>query len=284
MQSLSGRVPVSFLCQAFSVSRSAYYLWKQKRSVVSKRQGVCEAIRAAFLKSKRLYGSPRIYADLKGTPHEVSLNTVAKYMNKMRLLARIRKRRQLYNQSPDSSLSSVAPRVFKTEKKACFPARPGEVLAGDITYLPLSTGFMYLAVVMDLCTREVIGWSLGKSQQTSLALSALVQAIKTIKKPETKIIFHSDRGPQYLSAAYQHFLQLQKIVPSMSRRGNCYDNAFVESWFASFKKECLYRSSYENEKDLRQLAFQYIEIWYNRKRKHSALDYKTPYEYKMCFG
>jgi transposase InsO family protein len=208
----------------------------------------------------------------------VSENTVAKYMNELGLDARLKKKYRVMTTDSNHS-NPIAPRLFKTECEHTLPTRPHQVLAGDITYLKLGTHFIYLAVVLDLYNREVVGWSMGKTLETSLVLNALDSAMRVVG-PNAEVIFHSDRGSQYASEAYRKMLRNKDIQPSMSRRGNCYDNAYVESWFASLKKEWIYRSSYKTEDELRALVFEYIEIWYNKKRTHSSLGYLSPVEYR----
>jgi len=136
-------------------------------------------------------------------------------------------------------------------------------------------------VVLDLFNREVVGWSMGRSLETSLVLRALDNAMKKVGS-DAEIIFHSDRGSQYASKAYRNFLKNKNIKPSMSRSGNCYDNAYVESWFSSLKKEWIYRSNYSTEAELKALVFEYIEVWYNKKRKHSSLGNQSPEKYKLA--
>lgn len=279
---LEDKIPITFLCKYFSVCRSRYYNWKDRENVreLSTKVKVCSAIKKIFKTSKQTYGSPRVLIELKRQGFKISENTVAKYMKELGLDAR--HRRPFKVQTTDSNHTDpIAPRVFKTKDKDSMPKKSGEVLAGDITYLRLGNRkFLYLAVVIDLFNREVVGWSMGDSLETSLVLTALENAMKKVG-PDAEVTFHSDRGSQYASEAYRSFLKDKNIVPSMSRKGNCYDNAHVESWFASLKKECLYRVNYKNKKELRGLVFEYIETWYNKKRSHSALDYMSPEEYKI---
>lgn len=278
---LKDSVPVSFSCKYFGVCRSHYYKWRRgyKPNSFIKKEDICKQIREEFKLSKNTYGAPRIYQVLKGKEIKVSENTVAKYMRELGLDGRHKKAFKV--QTTDSGHDApIADRVFKTEDKDTLPSKPGEVLAGDITYLRLGANkFLYLAVVIDLFSREVVGWSMSNNMETSLVLTALENAMKK-SGPDAQVIFHSDRGSQYASEAYRKFLKNKNIIPSMSRKGNCYDNAYVESWFASLKKESLYRENYSTVKELKALVFEYIEVWYNRKRKHSALDYMSPEEYK----
>lgn len=272
------RVPLYFLCRHFGASRSGFYVWKSSSEGIrfKSKKFICERIQCYFDLSKESYGSPRIYEDLRDEGIAVSENTVAKYMKEMGLDARLKKSFRV--QTTDSNHSDpIAPRVFKAEEE--LPEGPGEVLAGDITYLRLCDGFLYLSVVLDLYNREVLGWSMKRSLEKSLVLDSLSMAMKKVG-PDAAVIFHSDRGSQYASEAYRKMLKSHNAIPSMSRKGNCYDNAFVESWFASLKKERIYRIPYKTERELRALVFEYIEVWYNKKRRHSALGNKSPADYK----
>jgi len=275
------KVPISFTCRHFGVSRSGYYYWKKDNQLVSLaiKSKIEVEIKKLFKNSKGTYGAPRIYQELVGQGVQVSENTVAKYMREMGLDARLKKKYRVM--TTDSRHSDpIAPRLFKVEDDDVLPTTPGKVLAGDITYMKLGASHIYLAVVMDLYNREIIGWSISKSLETKVVLDALQMAMGKVG-PDAEVIFHSDRGSQYASEAYRKLLKAHHAKPSMSRKGNCYDNAYIESWFGSFKKEWLYRHVYSTEKELRQIVFEYIEVWYNKKRRHSALDYKSPIEYKL---
>ena len=273
-------IPLDFLCRHFGVSRSGFYKWINAGTPARlvKKSLICEAIKNIFRQSKETYGSPRIYDELCDQGFQVSENTVAKYMVELGLDARLKKRFRI--QTTDSNHSGpIADRLFKVEDHHDMPKSPGEVLAGDITYLRLGDRFLYLSVVIDLYTRAVVGWSVQDRLHTKLVLDALASAMKKVG-PDAKVIFHSDRGSQYASDAYRKFCRSKIIQPSMSRRGNCYDNAYVESWFGGFKKEWLYRRSFSSEAELRSIVFEYIEVWYNRKRKHSALGYVSPMQFE----
>lgn len=281
---LRSKVSVIFLCDYFSINRSWFYKWLQKRETVSNfnsKYVICSEIKKSFEESDKTYGSPRVYDDLVEKGFKVSENTVAKYMREMGLNARLKKKYRVMTTDSNHS-HSVAERLFKTEDQGSHPRKPGEVLAGDITYLRLSkNSFVYLAVVLDLYNREVIGWSMSKSLKTRLVIDALHMATTKVG-PNAEVIFHSDRGVQYASKAYKNFLKNQDIKPSMSRRGNCYDNAFVESFFSSLKKEKIYRNKDLNtEEKMKTAVFEYIETWYNTKRKHSSLDMMSPIKYKQ---
>ena len=274
-------IPLGFLCRHFGSSRSSFYYWQHKGQTVHfvKKSEVCEAIRKSFEASKQTYGSPRICDDLRDLGIAVSENTVAKYMREMGLDARLKKRFRA--QTTDSNHSGpIADRLVKVGDENTLPTAPAEMLAGDITYLKLPGGrFLYLAVVIDLFTREVVGWSMKESLHTDIILAALTDAMARTS-PDAEVIFHSDRGSQYASDAYRSFCKEKNVLPSMSRRGNCYDNVYVESWFGSLKKEWIYRHDYRNEKELRALVFEYIEVWYNKRRKRSALGYLSPEKFR----
>ena len=200
-------------------------------------------------------------------------------MREMGLDARHKKRFRVMTTDSNHD-GPIAPCIFKTEAVDNIPDVPAELFAGDITYLRVGSNFLFLAIVMDLFNREIISWSIGRTLETKLVLRALDAAMRKIG-PDTEIIFHSDRGSQYAREAYRKLLKQHNVKPSMSRRGNCYDNCYVESWFASLKKEWLYRTHYSTEDELRSLIFEYIEVWYNRRRKHSALGNQSPEQYKI---
>lgn len=195
-------------------------------------------------------------------------------MRELGLDARMKKKFRVITTNSDHS-SPIADRLLKVEDHQTLPTGPGQILAGDVTYIKLGNSFLYSAVVIDLYTRSVVGWSMHRTLHTQLVLDALAAAMAKVG-PDAQVIFHSDRGSQYASEAYRNFCSSKGILPSMSRRGNCYDNAYVESWFGSFKKEWLYRHSYSTERELRALVFDYIEVWYNRRRRHSSLGYVSP--------
>lgn len=275
---LSPQVPVMFSCRIFCVSPSGYYRWKSSltEKKFSKRQKTYRRIKEIFYMSKKTYGSPRVFKELKAENIGISENTVAAYMRHMGLSATLKKRFRI-NTTDSNHKGPIAPRRFKSEE--ALPSKPYEVLAGDITYIKINGKFVYLAVVMDLFNRQILGWSLSDSLASDLVVSAMRDALEYCD-PNTKIIFHSDRGSQYASKVFLDLLELKRVIPSMSRKGNCYDNCFVESWFKSFKTELIYRNTFIDKQDLRSNIFWYIEAWYNLRRRHSSLDYQSPIDYK----
>jgi putative transposase len=210
---LSDKIPIRFLCNYFSISPSSYYAWLSGPSIehLKTKNIIVSAIKEIFYTSKKTYGSPRIYHELVLRGYKVSVNTVAKYMNELQLDANYKKRFKV--QTTDSAHSDpIAPRIVKTEVKETLPSKSGEILAGDITYLRIGSEFIYLAVVIDLFNREVVGWSMGNSLATQIVLDALDMAMKKVGS-DAEIIFHSDRGSQYASVAYRNFLNNQNITP-----------------------------------------------------------------------
>jgi transposase InsO family protein len=277
MDQLKDLIPLPFLCSYFGLSRSGFYAWLNRSTKGSEKQKVCDEIRSIFEFSKQTYGSPRIHEELVDLGYSVSENTVAKYMREMGLDARLKKKFRVMTTDSNHD-RPIADRVFKSEES--LPQEPFQVLAGDITYLRLGTSFLYLAVVLDLYNREVVGWSMSQSLQSNLVVDAMKMAL-TKCGSDAQFIFHSDRGSQYASDIFRELLNGNGLTPSMSRRGNCYDNCYVESWFKSLKSEWIYRHNYSTEDELRALVFEYIETWYNTKRRHSSLDYMSPKNYKL---
>ena len=281
IESLSPSIPVRFLCKYFDLHPSSYYKWKKRHfpQRARNKEALCEKIGEIFEASRGTYGSPRVYRELLERGYELSENTVAKYMKEMGLDGRLKKSFRVFT-TDSNHPNPIADRVFKAEEADSLPEHPGELLAGDITDLRSGQGFIYLAVVLDLYNREVVGWSMSQSLETQVILDALDMAVKKVGS-KAQVIFHSDRGSQYASEVYRNFMKKNNVKPSMSRRGNCYDNAYVESWFSSLKKEMVYRAKYSTQDELRTLVFEYIEVWCNKKRRHSSLGYLSPEKYKM---
>lgn len=279
MKELSSSVPVAFLCRHFGVSRSGYYAFKPSRSQrrLSKREYLKKEIKRLFEASNRTYGSPRIFQDLDRKGIDCSENTVAELMRKMGLTADLKKKFKVMTTDSNHS-KTIAPRVFKTED---FNVKgPNDVWAGDITYLRIGEKFIYLSVVLDLFTRKVVGWSMSETLEAKGVVEAMKMAFDR-EGDHAGIVFHSDRGVQYASDEFTKLLEGKKALPSMSRKGNCYDNAFVETFFKTLKSELIYREKFESKDKLRAAVFEYIETWYNRKRLHSSLGYLSPVEYEL---
>jgi len=264
--------PITKMSKVFKVSRSGYYKWlgsaPSRRS--RQNQALREAIKQSWLASDKRYGSPRIHRELLAQGWKVSRPRVARLMRAMGIASRIRRRWKKTTHSAHSL--PVAPNLLD---RHFFPDQLGKVWLSDITYLLSRQGWVYLTTVMDLGDRQVIGWSLSDrmgAEQTSIP--ALKQAL--IRRPGGCELFHSDRGVQYACREFRDLLATRRITQSMSRKGNCWDNAPAESFFKTLKAELPRRSSFENYQQARSTIFEFIEIWYNRKRRHSALDYRTP--------
>jgi putative transposase len=274
-----GRFSVSALCRALQVSRSGYSAWK-KQSPSQRSQeenALLVQIRAAFQMSHGTYGSPRIHQELRSQEIACSPNRIARIMRKYQITARPLRRSVKTTDSSHGQpvASNLLDQQFSVEK-------PNTRWSADITYLWTGEGWLYLAVVLDLYSRRVIGWSLQDTLDRSLALNALKSALLQ-RNPGSGLICHSDRGSQYASGDYQALLTKAGAVCSMSRKGNCYDNAPVESFFASLKRELIHRRSFATHEEARSAVFEWIAVWYNRKRRHSSLGYLSPEQFERQY-
>ncbi len=269
---------VTAMCQTFEVSRSGYYAWK-RRPVSQTRQraeSLTSEIEEIHLKNKQVYGSPRVHQELVDRGHECCVNTVAKLMRNAGIRAKTKKKFKVTTDSRHDRpvAENLLGQQFDTATK------PNEIWLSDITYVWTESGWMYLAVVLDLFTRKVVGWSLDNSMTSQLVVDAMQQAIDR-QRPEGNVICHSDRGSQYASEQYQQLLKRNGFVCSMSRKGNCWDNAPMESFFATLKKELIHHEKYASQVSARRSLFEYIEAFYNTTRKHSALGYKSPAQFEQ---
>jgi len=271
--------PVTLLCRVLQVSRSAFYAGigrgPNKRLAADAELGV--QIRAFHRRSRQTYGSPRVHRDLKEVGIRVGHNRVARLMRQYGIFGRKTKR---WCKTTDSAHAHpVAHNVLARQFR---PALPDRVWATDITYIWSSEGWVYLAVVLDLFARRVVGWAMADHLRTELPLNALKMALGRRCSP-SELLHHSDRGVQYASHEYQRELRAHGIDCSMSRRANCWDNAVVESFFATLKIELLYRRSWPTRQEVREATAEYIEAFYNSNRRHSSLGYRTPIAYEKEF-
>jgi len=254
------------------VSKSGYYAWfcrkPSRRSEENKH--LTEQMRTAFNQNRRSYGSPRIYTELQAQGVACSVNRVARLMRKAGI--RVETVRKFCATTDSAHGLPVAANHLGRQFGAETANAKG---ASDITYLWTKEGWLYLAVVLDLFSRRVIGWSLQPSLHKELVLDALDMAAKG-RQPATGLLHHSDRGSQYASLAFQERLMQVGATCSMSGKGDCWDNAVVESFFSTLKREMVSREQFESRKEARLVVFEWIEIWYNRKRRHSALGYLSP--------
>jgi transposase InsO family protein len=263
------------MCKILEVSRSSYYKRKNKERGKRARENkdLLEKIIEVFRSSKERYGSPRITAELKRGGISCNKKRIARLMNKHGIEAKIfRKYRNTTNSDHQKEKSeNILSREFNRQKR-------NEVWTGDITYIRTQEGWIYLAAVMDIYSRKVIGWQLDKNLNSDLVERALEKALMD-RRVEKGIIFHSDQGIQYASQSFRKILRDNGFIQSMSRKGNCYDNAITETFFHTLKTELINRTKYKTREEARRSIFEYIEIFYNRRRLHSAIGYHTPVEY-----
>ena len=268
------------ICQTLEVSRSGYYAHRRKLQRCRRQQDqkLCVLLKEAFEKSRRTYGAPRLRAALARVGERCGKNRIRRLMRENALRPRQKRRFRLSTTQSDPR----APAAENWLSKVPTPARPDQIWVSDITYLPTAEGWLYLAVILDLCSRRVVGWSIAESLESSLVTEAL-EAARHTRRPPPGLLHHSDRGSQYASRAFTARLQTFRAVPSMSRPGNPYDNALAESFFATFKTECFDHRLPHSKAQARLLTFDYIEIFYNRQRLHSAIGYQTPVEFETQF-
>jgi transposase InsO family protein len=272
----TNRYALTELCGALEVSISGFRAWKRggtpqrKRLTANQTLAMIRTIHAEF---KGAYGSPRIVRELRQRGYTASKERVERLMREHGIRARHKRR---YRVTTDSKHGlPVAPNLLDRNFE---PAAPNQVWTADITYLWTDEGWVYLAVVLDLFNREVIGWSLKPRMTTDLVTNALTMAWFR-RRPAPGVLHHSDRGSQYASMAYQGKLAEFGMTCSMSRKGNCWDNSPTESWFNSFKNERYHGLRYATQVEMKAASFEYIEVFYNRKRLHSTLGYKSPVQF-----
>ena len=267
------------MCRVFGLSPSAYYDWERvQESQRTRRDGeLMASIRRIFAQSRGRYGAPRVHARLAQEGLSISRKRVARLMREAGLKA---KGRRKYKPTTDSNHSlPVAPNLLQ---RAFHAPRPDDAWVSDITYVWTREGWMYLAVIVDLCSRKVVGWSLAERMTAALVCNALDAAVR-LRRPKPGLTFHSDRGSQYASHAFRRRLWRRQMRQSMSRKGNCWDNAVAESFFATFKKELVRDRDFPTRAHARSETFEYIEVFYNRHRAHSLLGYATPNAFEDCF-
>ncbi len=264
------------MCRALKVSPSGYYNWRKRG--ISKREEsnrrLLERIKRAFELSRSTYGSPRILEDLHADGWTCGKKRVARLM---RLHGIRPKRNRKFKRTTDSKHSlPIAPNLLNQRFVTDSPA---SVWVSDITYIWTGEGWLYLAGILDLYDRQIIGWSVSKRINGQLTLDALQKALMR-RPPAEGLIHHSDQGRQYAAFAYRKLLEDNQIAQSMSGKGNCYDNAVMESFFKTLKVELIYRYRFRTREEAKKRLFDYIEIYYNRQRRHSALGYLTPAEFE----
>jgi putative transposase len=266
------------MCQLFNVSRSGYYGWLVRKPGKREQENtlLLAAIKQSHDSSRGLYGLDKILSDVRETIH-CGRNRVYRLMKENGIKAkRHRKFKATTNSKHDLP---VAKNLLNQDFSV---SRPNEVWVSDISYIDTSEGFLYLAIVKDLYSKEIVGWHADSTMTRDLVIKALNNAIVR-HRPQAGLIHHSDRGVQYCSKDYQKQLRKHKFICSMSRKGNCYDNACAETFFSTIKNELIYLTKYETRQKAYRAIFDYIEKFYNRKRKHEALGYKTPIEARQIW-
>jgi len=269
--------PIKDLCQVLCVARSSYYAWRRRppsRRTLDNRL-MRERLATLFISHRQVYGSPRLTVCLQRLGIPCSRNRVARQMRALQLKAR-QKRAFKPKTTHSNHPHPIAPNLLGTAPK---PQAPNRVWVSDISYIFTAQGWLYLAAVMDLYSRRIVGWATSPSLETSLVKEALQQAWLK-RRPAPGLLHHSDRGIQYASSAFRALLHSYKIQPSMSRRANCYDNAAMESFWSSLKTECLHRKNFQTHHQAQLALFDYIETFYNPKRLHSALNYQSPLDFE----
>jgi putative transposase len=272
---------IGFCCKVLGVSKSGFYRWKSKPESLREKEtkGIANRILEIHSESRGTYGEPRISEALKQEGISCGKERVIKIMKKLCISGIFKKRFKIKTTDSNHDLP-IAARVFQTENWETHPIKPNQVWASDISYIHTDEGFLYLGTFLDLYTRKLVGFSMDDHMKTDLILNALTMALGRQEVDPSALITHSDRGVQYASGDYRQQLHKLRIVPSMSRRGNCYDNAFAESFFGTLKKELIYRNHFKTREEARIAIFEYIEVFYNRKRIHSSLGYLTPVRYE----
>jgi putative transposase len=269
--------PVALLCRVLKVSRSGYYAWHKRPAATRTVQDQRLALEVAAIHahSRGRYGSPRVHAELRERGQRIARKRVARLMRAAGLRGRERRR---FRCTTDSKHQMAIKGNLLARRFAVAAPNTGWVT--DITYLWTLEGWLYLAVILDLFSRRVIGWALSERLERGLALDALAMALKQ-RQPSSGLLHHSDRGSQYASHEYQQLLARYGILSSMSRSGNCWDNAVAESFFATLKLELAYQTRWGTRAEARSAVFEYIELFYNRQRRHSALGYLCPSEFEQ---
>lgn len=278
MEELAKEYPIGQLCQVLEVARSGYYRWRQGATTAraATNAQLVEEIKSVYKDKRGNYGSPRITYELRRAGYKCNHKRVERLMRQEGLKGRTCRKRKV--KTTDSAHDQpIAPNLLRGRPA---PHQSDEVWVADITYLPTAQGCLFLAAVMDLYSRLIMGWSLWRSLEAGGALQALNRALVRRHYPRG-VIHHSDRGIQYASIEYRKRLKQCGLIPSMSRKGNCYDNAAMEAFWSTLKREALEQSSQWSQDQVRRVTFEYIEAIYNRSRLHSSLGYQSPVDFEQ---
>lgn len=266
------------MCDVLSVSKSAYYSWRNNSVInlqkTKEEKQLIEKIQSIFISSKCSYGSRRIRKSLNKLGVTISRRRVSKLMKKANLFCKTKRKFRVTTDSKHDL--PVSPNLLA---RNFSPTASNKAWCGDITYIPTSEGWLYLAVVIDLYSRKVVGWSMSKNMKASLVNDALSMALWS-RKPGKGLIWHTDRGSQYASDSHRLLIAQHQIKQSMSRKGDCWDNAVSESFFHSLKTELVHHEKYKTKEEARLSILEYIEVFYNRVRLHSYNNYMSPVEFE----
>lgn len=275
-------IEISFSCETVEASRSGYYDWRGRppSERASENARLVEDIKRVHAKSRGLYGSPRVAEALKAEGQPVNEKRVARLMSKNEIKSKTHKKFKVCTTNSNHNLP-IAPRVCKTEDVPTSVMAADQVWVGDITYVATKEGWLYLAIFMDLFTRKIVGFSLADHMRADMVVDALQMGIQRQNVEPGTLIIHSDRGVQYASQEFRDKLNAEDFIASMSRRGNCWDNAFAESFFRSLKVELVYLTTYATRAQAAAAIFEYIEVFYNRERLHSSIGYITPIQFEQ---
>jgi transposase InsO family protein len=268
--------PVAVMCKVLKVSDSGYYgnLVRPHSAASQRRVNIAQAAAKFYFESERIYGYRKVYEDLRHADIDCCQETVRRIMRQIGLFSRVK--RKFVHTTDSNHTMAVAQNLLARDFTA---EATNQKWVADITYVPTEEGWLYFAAVMDLFSRKVVGWSLSENIDSKLVIDALQMAI-TQRRPQDGLLHHSDRGVQYASDDFQDLLKANGMVCSMSRKGNCWDNACMESFFGSFKTEWMAGKKYMSFEDAKKDIFKYVEMIYNRKRRHASLGYVSPAEYE----
>lgn len=277
----AAKYPVRRQCQVLTVAESGYYVWLKGQPRARQRadEQLLGEIQVIYQQHQHRYGSPRIHAELKKQGRRCSRKRVARLMRQTHLRSMRQRRRRL--QTTDSKHSyPVAANLLDRQFEA---VRPNQKWVSDITYIPTQSGWLYLAAILDLFSRRIVGWAMSAHCDATLVQNALQMALSQ-RQPSADLLHHSDRGSQYAAHTYRNLLAQHHITVSMSRTGNCYDNAVMESFFRTLKAECVGLHVFQSPTHARSIIFEFLEVYYNRQRLHSTLGYCTPAAFEAAFS
>jgi len=266
------------MCDVLKVSRSGFYAWlrRPESRQAGKRRRLTALIKTIHKESRQTYGSPRIHAELKARGEACCLNTVACYMRENDIYAKTKRK---FKHTTDSN--HKLPVAENLLNRQFTQSEPNLAWVSDITYVPTREGWLYLATVQDLFSRKIVGWAMSHRIDRQLVIDSLRMAVGN-RRPPPGLLHHSDRGSQYASNDYQDLLEEHGMTCSMSRKGNCWDNAVMESFYRSIKTELIHHEDFQTREEARRAIFEYIEVFYNRVRRLSTLGYVSPLEYELA--